>query len=173
MGKTETIKKRSIYVYLNSLDQKQRWQEYAKKQGTSISKFVVERVENALSQDEDDSYKSRGELWGEIKELKEQLDKVGREKRVLEIALDRLEEELRRYRAQPFLDEDFTGVRHYQKGLIDILKEGGHRDNEEILSRLGIRVSEQEAVKAVAKQLENLEAYGLVRSTPRGWVWVK
>jgi hypothetical protein len=134
LGKTETIKRRAVYVYLSSLGQKERWEEYAKKRVASISRFVVEHVENSLLLDEDASYKSMGELWIEIKELKEQLEKVGREKRVLEIALDRLEEELRRYRAKPFLDEDFVGVRRYQKELIDILKEGGHRDNEEILS---------------------------------------
>ena len=49
-------------------------------------------------------------MWKQVRELKEQLDKAVKEKRVLEIAFDRLEEELRRYRAQPFLEENFTGV---------------------------------------------------------------
>ena len=41
LGKTETIKERSIYVYLPSVEKKKRWDDYAEKQGTSISKFVV------------------------------------------------------------------------------------------------------------------------------------
>ena len=110
MGKTETIKKRAIYVYLPSIEQKQSWEEYAKKQGTSISKFVIEHVEDSLRQEEGSSYVSRIEMWKQVRELKEQLDKAVKEKRVLEIAFDRLEEELRRYRAQPFLEENFTGV---------------------------------------------------------------
>lgn len=173
LGKTETIKKRAIYVYLHSIEQKQRWDDFAKKQGVSISKFVTEHVENSLSQVEDQSYKSIAVLWKEVKQLREQLDKETREKHVLEIAIERLEEELRRYRAQPFLDENFVGVRRYQKGLVEILREGRVVSSDEILSRLRINPSELEAVKAVSKQLENLENYGIVKSSPKGWRWVE
>ena len=79
MRKTKTIKARAVYVYLPSVEQKERWSEYAKQQGVSISKFVVEHVEDSLSQVEDSSYKSSGELWTEVRELKEQLSKVTRE----------------------------------------------------------------------------------------------
>lgn len=173
MGRTETIKKRAIYVYLPSVEQKERWEEYARRQGTSISKFVTEHVENSLRQEEEPSYQSRGDLWRMVKELKEQLHKATREKKVLELALERLEAELRRYRAQPFLEEDFMGVRGYQKELVEILREGKVVGSDEILSRLGIDPSEQEAVKAVSKQLENLEGYGLVKSSPKGWKWIQ
>ncbi|MFH0748571.1 MAG: hypothetical protein V1915_01415 [Candidatus Bathyarchaeota archaeon] len=173
MGKTETIKERAIYVYLPSVEQKNRWVEYAEKQGASISKFVAEHVEDSLRQVEDSSYRSREELLREVRELKEQLERGGKEKRVLEIALDRLEEELRRYRAQPFLDENFVGVRRYQLELVGLLRDSTVISSEELLSRLGINPSESEAVKAVSKQLENLETYGLVKSSPKGWRWVK
>lgn len=126
-----------------------------------------------MRQEEDPSYRSRGDLWRAAKELRGQLNKVTREKRVLEIAIERLEEELRRYRAQPFLEEDFVGVRRYQKELVEILREGRVVSSNEILSRLRIDPSEQEAVKAVSKQLENLEDYGVVRSSPKGWKWVE
>jgi hypothetical protein len=95
-----------------------------------------------------------------------------RERRVLDVAYNRLEEELRRFRAQPFIDDAFAGVRRYEKRLIDILRRLIVVSNNEILSRLGIEPAETEAVTAIAKQLENLEAYGLIRSSPRGWRWV-
>jgi hypothetical protein len=95
MGKTETIKQRSIYVYLPSIEQKERWEEVARKQGVSISRFVVEHVENSLMQEEDESFRSRGVLEREIVELKKQLRELGRKNRVLEVAFDRLEDELR------------------------------------------------------------------------------
>lgn len=173
LGKTETIKERSIYVYLPSVEQKKRWDEYAQKQGVSVSKFVVGHVENSLGQIEDPSYKSIGDLFQEVRLLKEQLEKQAREKHILEVALERLEEELRKYRAQPFLDEKFVGIRHYQKELVKVLREGRLVSSEEILSRLRIKPSEGEAVKAVSKQLENLEGYGVVRSSPKGWKWVE
>lgn len=173
LGKTETIKKRAIYVYLPSAEQKEHWEKCARAQGTSVSKFVSEHVENSLRQEEEPDYKSRSDLSRTIKELKEQLDKVSKEKHVLEIAAERLEEELGRYRSQPFLEENFVGVRRYQKELVGILKEGRVVSGDEILSRLGIEPSEQEAVKAVSKQLENLESYSIVQSTPKGWKWME
>ena len=173
MGKTETIKQRSIYVYLPSLKQKQQWEQAAKKRGESISKFVIGHVENSLMQEEDSNFKSRGELGRDITKLNAKLREIAREKQILEIAFDRIEKELKRYRAQPFLDEDFVGLRRYQKELVEILREGRFVSNDEILHRLRVDVSAQDEIKAVSKQLENLEEYGLVRSSPKGWKWLK
>jgi len=173
MGKTETIKERAIYVYLPSVELVKRWKEAAKGQGTSVSKFVIEHVENSLRQEEEPSYKSRGELWKEIQRLGEELKETVRAKRLLEHVVEKLEKEVRRYRAQPFLQPDFEGVRRFQKELIGALKEGGIISSEELLSKLDIDPLEHEAVKAIYKQLEVLQAYGLVESSPRGWRWVK
>ena len=172
-GKTETIKERAIYVYLPSVEMVEEWKKSARRQGTSISKFVIEHVEDSLREKEDPGYKSRGELWKTVKELKEQLKEVEREKRLLEHVVEKLEGEVRKYRAQPFLEEGFHGVRGFQRGLVELLRTGGVLSSEELLSRLGINPSEHEAVKAISKQLEILESYGLVQSSPRGWRWVE
>ena len=42
---------------------------------------------------------------------------------------------------------------------------------EEILTKLNIDPSDTELVKAVNKQLEILETYGLVEYAGRGWRW--
>jgi len=171
MGETETIKQRAIYVYLPSVEQKQRWQRHAEKLGVSISKFVIEYVENSLRQEEEPSYKSRSDLWKENSELKQQVKDLARKHRVLETVVDRLEQELRRYRAKPFLEEEFEGVRGYEKELITLLKSQDAVTGDQIFSHLGIDPSEYEAVKGISKQLASLEAYGLVKSSPRGWKW--
>jgi len=170
MGKTETIKKRAIYVYLPSIEMVERWKRLADGQGTSISKFVAEHVENSLRADEED-YRSRGSLVEENQKLREKMEEDEKRIRHLELLVEKLEEDLRRYRAQLFLDEDFTGVRNLDRSLIEILREPGVHGNEEILSRLGIKPREHEAAKAVSNQLERLQSYGLVRATPRGWEW--
>jgi hypothetical protein len=46
MGKTESIKQRSIYVYLPSLDIVKDWKAKAKKTNVSIPQFVIEHVDN-------------------------------------------------------------------------------------------------------------------------------
>ena len=171
MGKTETIKKRAIYVYLPSIERVGRWKELAKRQGTSISKFVAEHVENSLRQEEEPGYKSRAELLKETRKLGGDLGEERKKNRRLDMVVERLERELRRYRAKPFLEEDFEGVRSFQKELVEALRDSGTLSSEEILSRLGVDPSEHEAVKAISKQLEILASYGLVQSTPRGWRW--
>ncbi|MFA9436633.1 MAG: hypothetical protein ACEROO_05870, partial [Candidatus Bathyarchaeota archaeon] len=61
--KTKTIKQRAIYIYLPSLDMTADWKRRAKEQGSSISKFVVERVEESISrEEEDDRYQGKLEL---------------------------------------------------------------------------------------------------------------
>ena len=57
--KTNTIKQRAIYVYLPSIEMTEKWKEIAKKRRQSISGFVVETIENALSVEEEDSIESR------------------------------------------------------------------------------------------------------------------
>ncbi len=173
MGKTENIKERAIYVYLPSVRLVENWKEAAKRRGTSVSKFVAEHVENSLRQGDESGYKSRGELWKEIKRLREELKETARQKRLLDLVVDKLEKEVRRYRAQPFLQTDFEGVRSFQKELIEALRKGGVISSKELLSKLDIDPFEHEAVKAINKQLEILQAYGLVESSPRGWRWVK
>ena len=173
MGKTETIKQRSIYVYLPSQAMIQRWKTLAKTSGTSISKFVAEHVENSLRQEDDAEYKSRSSLIDQNHRLSETLNEKEKRIRHLELLVEKLEQDLRQYRAQLFTDEDFTGVRSYDKKLVEILRESGVHDNDAILMRLGIKPSEVDSIKAVSKQLELLQSYGLVKVTPRGWSWVE
>jgi len=47
-GKTETSKQRAIYVYLPSDGAVKDWKGRAGRAGTSISKFVFDRVENSI-----------------------------------------------------------------------------------------------------------------------------
>lgn len=169
MVREKGLKKRAIYVYPPA-EMATRWKGLAEDSGTSISKFVMEHVENSLGR-EDEGYSSRSALIEENRHLRESLRE--NEKRVhhLELLVEKLEEDLRGYRARMFTDPGFSGIRSYDKRLVEILKQPGVHTSEELLSRLDIKPTEQEAVKAVSVQLENLQGYGLVRSTRRGWMW--
>jgi len=62
-GKTETIKNRAVYVYLPSLEMAEDWRKRAERAGVSISRFVVERVEDSIRREEgEEGYLSRMEL---------------------------------------------------------------------------------------------------------------
>ena len=92
MGKTETIKQRAVYVYLPSQQMTERWKQLAEKQGTSISKFVAEHVENSLRQEQEPGYRSRSELSGEIQELRVQLEEERKRSRRLDLVVERLDQ---------------------------------------------------------------------------------
>jgi len=90
--KTDTIKKRSIYVYLPSERMVSKWKENADKENLSISKFVIEHVENSLRQEEgEDSYTSRIELVEENRKLNEENKDFKRKIKILDTVVDRLE----------------------------------------------------------------------------------
>jgi predicted RNase H-like nuclease (RuvC/YqgF family) len=171
-GKTETIKDRAIYVYLPSLEMVEDWKRRAEKAGVSVSKFVIERVEDSIRREEgEEGYLSRAELVKRLRSAEEELKKLREENRLLKRLAENLDNELKRYRAQPFLQEAFEGVRRFDRDLVELLRRGGSYTEEEILAHLNIEPSDVELVKAVDRQLEALEAYGLVEYRGRGWRW--
>ena len=171
-GKTETIKQRAIYVYLPSLEMVEDWKRRAEKAGVSLSKFVIERVEDSIRKEEgEEGYLSRLELIKRLKRAKEELKQLRSENRLLRRLVENLDRELKRYRAKPFLDENYVGIRRFDKDLIELLRSGRTLSDEEILSSLNIDPADTDLVKAVSKQLEALEAYDLVEFTGKGWRW--
>ena len=172
MGKTETIKDRTVYVYLPSLEMVEDWKRRAEKAGVSLSKFIIERVEDSIRrEDGEEGYFSRAELIRRLRDAEEELKKLREENRLLRKLVENLDGELKRYRAQPFLDEHFEGVRTFDKELIELLKKSGTISEDEILARLGIDPADVELVKAVSRQLEVLERYDLVEFTGKRWRW--
>lgn len=169
--KSETIKERTVYVYLPSEEFVEEWKRHATLAKKSLSKFVFEIVEDYIRKSEDKSFESRIDLIRRLKSLQEEVKKLREENRMLRMLVKNLERELRRYRVQPFLEPHFEGVRRFEKELIDLLRSGESLSEEEILDRLGVDPSETDYVKAISRQLEILEEYGLVEFTGRGWRW--
>ena len=149
----------------------EEWSRYAEASGKSLSRFVFEIVEDYIRKSEDKGFESRLELIKKLRSLEEEVKQLRDENRMLRKLVENLEKELRRYRAQPFLEPHFEGVRRFDRDLIELLRSGEIFSEEEILDRLGIDPSETDYVKAVSKQLEILEEYGLVEFTGRGWRW--
>ncbi len=177
MGKTETIKKRAIWVYAPTLEQREQWDSIAKNNGMPLSKWIVHTIEDSILEPADES-KSKKDIEEENKNLRKEIYELQSRLRQVTIIRDNLEREIRRYRAEPFLDTSFEGVRQYNKELISLLRnakavDGKNRfvDNDEILSRLGVDFSETNSVKAISSQLSRLEGYGLIVSGTKGWRW--
>ena len=166
------LKQRAVTVYLSSEEQKERWETRSKKLGVSVSKFVIEYVENTLRKEEEPDFRSRGELWKENNDLKQQVHDLAKQCKQLDTVVDKLEQELRKYRSKPYLeDQEFVGVRSFEKDLVTLLQSKEIVTDEEIFSRLRISPKDSKATRAVGKQLENLESVGLVTPSSRGWKW--
>jgi hypothetical protein len=58
------------------------------------------------------------------------------------------------------------------KKIIRILQRSGTVDSYRLLEELNIDPTDSDLVNAVSRQLEDLEAYGLVARTAHGWRWV-
>ena len=116
-----------------------------------------------------EGYLSRLELIRRLKGAEGELKQLRSENRLLHRLVENLDKELKRYRAKPFLDDAYVGVRQFDKNLIELLRGGGILSDEEILSSLNIDPADTDFVKAVSKQIEALEAYGLVEFTGKGW----
>jgi len=162
-------KSRYVYLYLPSAEDKARWDKLAKDAGLPLSKFVIAVFENALAEESD--FKPRGELVKEIGKLRSENKELREDIWQKKIVMEKYENELKRYRSEAFLEDQFEGVRKYSKPIIDILKRGATVDSYKLLEELGIDLKDTDLVSAVSTQLEELESYGLVTNTSRGWRW--
>jgi flagellar motility protein MotE (MotC chaperone) len=172
LPKTETIKKRTVYIYLPSFEMVDDWRKRSEAAKTSLSRFVVDRVEDSIRRDEgEEGYLSRLELVKRLKKVEEELKGLTKENRMLKKLVENQEVELKRYRSEPFLAKGFEGTRKYDQELIELLKSGKSYSSEEILARLSVDRANVDLARALNNQLELLEAYGLVAYSGRGWRW--
>jgi hypothetical protein len=162
-------KSRYVYLYLPSAEDKARWEKLADAAGVPLSKFVIEVFESTLAEESD--FKPRGELVKEIGKLRSENKLLRDDLNQKKIVLEKYETELKRYRSQAFVEDNFEGARKYNRELISVLKQGIVLDSYKLLEELGIDPNDSQLVKALSQQLEELEAFGLVTSTQRGWRW--
>lgn len=163
-------KSRYVYLYLPSAEDKARWDSLAKEAGVPLSKFVIEVVESALAENSD--FKPRGELVKEIGKLRTENKELRDDLKQKKVVIAKYETDLKRYRSEAFLDDQYKGVRKYSKQIIEILRRGVTVDSHKLLEELDIDPKDSDLVSAASKQLEELEGYGLVANTSRGWRWI-
>jgi regulator of replication initiation timing len=175
-GKTETIKQRALYVYLPTLEMVEDWKQRAEKDKKSLSNWIMLKVLDSIGFEEGSA--QREQMQKELEETKrqkedvlEENEKLRQENRMLRMLSDNLDKELKRLRTQPFVEAGFVGERRFDKDLLELLRKGHGVDKEMVFARLHIKPSDVEAIDGVRKQLEALQAYGLVEYDGRWWKW--
>lgn len=137
---------------------------------TPLSAWCASIIEERIA--EDDGGLTHQKVMKELKTLKDENKALRDDLRLKTAVLERYEAELRRYRSEPFLQADFKGIRPYSEELVKILKSRGQVDGYRLLELLGIKPNESEAIKAVSKQLEELERFGLAKTNGVAWQWI-
>jgi predicted RNase H-like nuclease (RuvC/YqgF family) len=170
MGKTETIKDRRIDVYVNTIERKKRWTEEAEAADTSLSNFIEQSVEYAIKQGGPDATEL-GEDAQRIQELEEEVAELQQELKEKKMVIEKLEQEARERRIEPFQNDEFEGQREYDEELVRILKDSDRVTDEDLVRRLDIDRTNTEVMQGLTSQLQRLEQYGLVQSTSKGWRW--
>jgi len=161
---------RYIWLYCKSKAQKEQWQALADKADTPLSTWCASIIEERIA--EENGLIPRHKIAKELESLKAENKTIREDLRQKEVVLQRYEAELRRYRAEPFQGEQFAGIRPYSREIVEILKARGHVGSYQILELLGIAPGESEAIKAVSKQLEELEKFNLIKADGKGWQWI-
>lgn len=162
-------KERYTYVYHPSVPHKERWEKAARKAHTSLSKFIIAAVDGML--DENEEFMPRREIMRELESSRAENKALRDDLRQKSIVIERYEAELKRHRSQAFMEDDFRGQRRYSRELADILRKGTV-DSYRLLEELGIDPRESDLVKAVSKELEELEGFGVVKTDGRSWQWI-
>lgn len=163
-------KSRYVWLYLPSKADKERWQAEADKVHSPLSNFCISIIEERLAEEE--VFKPRREMAREMDALKAENKALRDDLRQKSIVIERYEGELKKFRSQSFTNDDYAGVRRYNKEIVDLLKSRGQADSYKILEALGIDPRESELVKAVSRQLEELEGFGFIKSDGRSWKWI-
>lgn len=170
--KTDTIVQRTINVYLPTFEMKEKWKEFAEKSDQSISKFVIEHVTNSLNHEkESPSVETRIQLIKDKKQLENENLELLKQNKLLENLCERQEKDIRNRAVQPFLQEDFSGVRQYSENLVRLFKVCKDVRKEDIYDRLKIDPGDKDAIAAVQIQIDNLERYGLLKDVGGKWRW--
>jgi hypothetical protein len=156
-------------IYFSSGKDLEMWEDRAKKNGISLSKYIMEMAEGGY---EAETNQPRGsQMAQELGQLREDTRKLREELKLRSLVLEKYETELFRLRNDSFGHPEFEGIRKYSKDLIDLLHRGGTWPGPEILKDLHIDPKDSHAVQMLYRQLQVLQSLGLVSEEARGWRW--
>ena len=179
LNKTKTSRKRSITVYPPTQQMKENWFKIAKQEGQSVSNFVIEVIESYIQ--DGNSANPKKNLLKNIETIQEQnetlrCENIELQKKVdtLDTLTNRYEEQLQSNRNKAFIENDKKArIRDYQKNLSELFLQKTSISENEIIDLLHIDPQDTETLKAINKQIEELEDYGVLQKIRGGWRWKK
>ncbi len=186
LNKTKTARKRAITIYAPSEKIKENWYALAKKHGMSVSNYVFDIVENHIQNENEfttrrdlvlkirDTEKQGSTYVKHIERLQSENAELQKKIDLLNMLADRYEKQLQEYRNKTFIENGtFEGVREFEQKLIEIFKKKSSIAEDEIIDLLHISPKDVDTLKAISRQVELLEEYGVIEKIRGGWRWRK
>lgn len=177
LGKTATIKRRRIDVYLPTLEAKERWNAAAIGRHQKVSEMVFELVETALAPRPAEDGAPPLVMAQRLDEVEAELSAQRQRGGELELLKESLERELEAYRAQDVLD--VPRVPKVDSRIVRVFSQARGRDGRartveiaELRKVLRLTPKHEAELKALNVALEHMELHGWIRRSGRGWVWV-
>ena len=164
-------RERYIWLYCHSVEDKKRYQELANAADTPLSKYLLGIIDDALAAREDSG--NRTATLKELDALKEDNKKLREDLRLRRMLIERLETENKKHKEAAFLNPSFSGIREYDAEVIEVIKTYGPIRTPRLLERLDINPGDLPGIESLSRQLESLEAHGLVERSSNGWMWAK
>jgi dynactin complex subunit len=142
-----------------------------------ISRFIAELLEDQINAK--DTGTARKDLQKNISLIEDANKKLRAENVNLSEQIERLNKLMERYEEQIkqlkqgawLHNEEFNGIREYEKKLIELLKDKKYIREEELLDLLHISPANTNTTKAMMKQLETLLDYGFIKLYKGGYQW--
>jgi len=170
--KSETIKERTVNVYLPEKYMLKEWQKVAAEHKKSLSGFIIERVEESLREQGEGERYTRRDLILRNQKLERENGALRKELELKTKVYEAIDQENKSLRNQPWLDPAHQGYRHFGRELITLLHQRKRISFNELLPALGINPTEMESMKAINNQLTALTEYGLIQQDLKGWKWL-
>lgn len=173
-GKTQSVKERTVNVYLPTVELKQEWKDSAKETSLSLSQFVTEAVERyrALGSDSEIS-KPRGSEE-DVESLKEELSKLKSNYAILEAINEKNESE--KYRLNKLLEENKQGPCDIElaRDMIFMFQKLAKFEisKEKMIYLLGIKKRDYERIQRASQTADFLIDLGVLDESGSNWVWL-
>lgn len=161
LGKSKTIKKRTVYLYVPTKEMLDEWKREAERHGLSLSRFLVEVIDDVIRRNPN-GITPKEEIQTELGKVSSELASLRAEKEDLRSQLSQTEKQVAAYRESLLTlaetSQDDVMVRH----LVGLFGKRRVWRLDDVPAALGIDVTDGQAMGRLRTNIDYLRKVGLI-----------
>jgi len=171
LGRTKTLKDREINLYLPTVEMVKQWKAEAEKHGVSLSKFVVEVVDDVMRKNprgltpREHLEAELDQAWKQITVLSTEVDQLREDKRRNEETITEYRERLSKPGAVPEESAEYVPL------LAELVQTEKVLPMDEARKMFGIGLGDSDALRALGAAADALTSMGLIEKGLSDWRW--